>query len=181
MEKKLKQVGGFTLIELLIAITIIGILVTIGLGSFSSTQMKARDAKRKSDLESMARALELYYNDCGSYPVSSSGSIVGCGATGSCATSATTCSWGGAFIRNNVQYMQELPDDPSGDYFYVSTGASYQLYARLENISDGAVPHTGTTARAYQNTTCRSGTLDKCNYGTRSSNADTQGTVVDDD
>lgn len=181
MKKVLKPTVGFTLIELLIVITIIGILVTIGLGSFASTQMKARDAKRKNDLESIARALELYYNDCGSYPVSSSGSIVGCGGTGSCATSAVSCSWGGAFTRNNVQYMLELPDDPSGDYFYVSSGTSYQLYARLENISDGAVPHSGTTARAYQNTTCRSGTLDKCNYGTRSSNASSQGTVVDDD
>lgn len=179
MQRKKARKTGFTLIELLIAITIIGILVAVGLGSFGSAQKKARDAKRKTDLESIARALELYYNDFGSYPVvdSGTGRILGCGTT----AAPTSCSWGGSFTKDGIQYMVELPDDPSGDYWYVSGGASYQLYARLENTSDSAVPHSGATAQAYTGTVCRSGALEKCNYGVRSSNTSTQGTVGTDD
>src|SRR3989344_9497938 len=55
---------GFTLIELLIVITIIGILASLTLASYSGTQQKARDAVRKSDLAQIKRALELAKSDC---------------------------------------------------------------------------------------------------------------------
>ena len=55
---------GFTLIELLIVITIIGILASLPLASYSGTQQKARDGVRKSDLAQIKRALELAKSDC---------------------------------------------------------------------------------------------------------------------
>lgn len=162
---------GFTLIELLVAITILGVLVSVGLGAFSSSQKKARDAKRKSELQSMARALELYYNDYGMYPMGSGGSISnGCGT----AFVPSACSWGGVFTKDSVIYMAELPSDPNGTFYYVSDGVSYTLYARLENTDDGAVPTTGSpaAAAAYSGTTCQSGSSKpKCNYGIKSSNS----------
>ncbi|KKR41619.1 MAG: Type II secretory pathway pseudopilin PulG-like protein, partial [Candidatus Woesebacteria bacterium GW2011_GWB1_40_12] len=56
---------GFTLVELLVVIAILGILATIGLVTFSSSQMRGRDAQRKSDLKQISSALEIYYNDYG--------------------------------------------------------------------------------------------------------------------
>lgn len=64
-----KQVKGFTLLELLVVISIIAILITVGLTSFSTAQKKGRDAKRKSDIKEVQNALEQYYSVCGyNYP-----------------------------------------------------------------------------------------------------------------
>ena len=67
---------GFTLIELLVVITIIGILATFIVASFTSAQRKGRDARRKNDLDAVKKALELVKNDCtgaASYPEPSVG------------------------------------------------------------------------------------------------------------
>ena len=61
---------GFTLIELLVTIAIIAILSGIAIVSFSGQTAKARDARRKSDLENLRQAIEMYYEDNGKYPVS---------------------------------------------------------------------------------------------------------------
>lgn len=50
---------GFTLIELLVVISIIAILSVIGLTLFSSVQKSARDARRKMDIDAIAKALEI--------------------------------------------------------------------------------------------------------------------------
>jgi type II secretion system protein G len=154
--------SGFTLVELLIVIAIIGILASIGLASFNSSQMKSRDAKRKSDFQQLANALELYYNDKGQYPASdASGNILGCkaGAT-------DTCTWGSLTVpfsntTTGTIYMVRLPADPSSTYyFYVSTGTTYKLYARLENTQDKSIISTGVSCGSSIN----------CNFGISSSN-----------
>lgn len=53
--------SGFTLIELLVVITIIAVLSLIGLTAYSSVQQKARDAKRKADVDAVAGAYEANY------------------------------------------------------------------------------------------------------------------------
>lgn len=53
---------GFTLIELLVVISIIGILSTIGFMAFQGVQKTARDTKRKADVATIAKALEMHYN-----------------------------------------------------------------------------------------------------------------------
>jgi prepilin-type N-terminal cleavage/methylation domain-containing protein len=60
---------GFTLIELLVVIAIIGILAAMILTSLAAARVRARDAVRKSDLNQIATALEVYASDNeGTYP-----------------------------------------------------------------------------------------------------------------
>lgn len=54
---------AFTMIELLVVATVIILLTTIGLVSFSQTAVNSRNAKRKADLETMRQALVLYKQD----------------------------------------------------------------------------------------------------------------------
>jgi general secretion pathway protein G len=162
---KLNPEAGFTLIELLIGMVIIGILATLGFGAFTSSQQKARDSQRKSDLKQIGIALEAYYNDVGEYPLDDMQSrIEGCaGLVG--------CDWGESFVDDNgTVYMVDLPADPSSGshYYYDSDGTQYQLYARLENIRDVDVPKDGGGApQEFSGISCGE---DNCNYGMSSVN-----------
>lgn len=134
---------GFTLIELLVTITIIGVLAAISLFGLAGARESARDGRRRSDLESVRTALELYKADCDRYPASISfgSSLRGSGASSRCPVGNT--------------YMQILPTDPvSGRrYVYNSNGSTYELCSSLEQTTSGtASPCTGG---------CGSGT---CNY-----------------
>jgi prepilin-type N-terminal cleavage/methylation domain-containing protein len=53
--------SGFTLVELLIVISIIAVLAVIGLVVYSGIQKRARDAARKGDIGSIAKAMEANY------------------------------------------------------------------------------------------------------------------------
>jgi general secretion pathway protein G len=156
--------AGFTLMEMLIVMVIIGILATLGLGSFQSSQQKGRDSKRKAELKQIGVALEAYYNDHRQYPLSASGLIAGCNGGASCA-------WGTEFVdENGTVYMVELPADPksNGAYFYDSDGTSYQLYTRLENTFDPEVStDTNDDPQVFSGVMC--GELE-CNYGVSSGN-----------
>lgn len=54
---------GFTLVELLITITIMVILMTLAVFSLRSVQANARDEKRKTDIDSIARGLEQRFTN----------------------------------------------------------------------------------------------------------------------
>lgn len=108
---------GFTLIETLVVITIIGIILALSTFGLQGARKATRDAQRKSDLEAIRSALELYKSDNGQYP----GEAVGV----SCDTSAGTCiypcsgcngtDWSGTLIKpllENGKYISYLPIDP---------------------------------------------------------------------
>jgi len=59
---------GFTLIELMIVIVILGILMGTILPRLTGAQSRARDTARIADLNNISQALEVYFNDNGSYP-----------------------------------------------------------------------------------------------------------------
>lgn len=152
--------GGFTLIELLVVTVILGVLAAIGLITFQTSQMKSRDAKRKSDLEQVQRALEMYVNDYGNYPTSAGGKIV----------VGSALDWGTSEFKDSKEtiYMKQLPKDPTGnpEYCYVYEAGppvAYKIYAKLENSQDPrCLGGNCATARAC-------GT-DTYNYGVASSN-----------
>lgn len=49
---------GFTLVELLIVISIIAMLAVVGIVVFQGQQKNARDTRRKSDIQAIAKAME---------------------------------------------------------------------------------------------------------------------------
>jgi prepilin-type N-terminal cleavage/methylation domain-containing protein len=164
---------GFTLVELLVSIIILGVLIASGVASFTSTQKKGRDTKRKNDIRQVALSLETYYNDQGSYPLGhTDGTMIGCKPN-----STVHCSWGDIFQADTdgAVYMLDLPQDPSGlqRYYYVSTDGTYfQIYTRLENLLDADIPRNGSDeGRMFEDLDCSSNSSDAyCNYGISSSN-----------
>jgi prepilin-type N-terminal cleavage/methylation domain-containing protein len=53
---------GFTLIELLVVIAIIGVLSSVVLASLRNSNLKARDAKVKSQLNAIIPIAQIYYD-----------------------------------------------------------------------------------------------------------------------
>lgn len=86
---------GFTLIELLVVVAIIGLLATLSIVALNNARARARDAKRVGDIKQVQTALELYYNDNGTYPD---------------AVSFTAANTG--IATNTIVYMNQAPTAP---------------------------------------------------------------------
>jgi prepilin-type N-terminal cleavage/methylation domain-containing protein len=152
---------GFTLIELLIAITIVGIISSIGLVSYSQTQKLARDTRRKQDLRSIAAALELFYQKNKRYPCTtgwqfSHPNSVTDWLSDKVVAGQSPCRSSGTDLYLTPNFIDFLPKDPINNavnpwaatenysYAYYSGpqygtcvyGKGYWLITRLENESD---------------------------------------------
>lgn len=141
---------------MLVVIAVIGILATgivAAINPMAQIQ-KANDAKRKSDLNQIQKALETYYNDYGYYPASSTDYKI-------------TYPSGGAAVdwdSKTWPYMGAVPKDPSSssrNYAYCSTGGqSYYLYASMNGSGNSPAMAGCPVAACATN----------CNYGVSSSN-----------
>ncbi len=134
---------GFTLVELMIVITVIAILATIAVVSFTRVQKQARDTKRKAEVKSLETALQAYYTEKNTYPVQA----VSADIATALATPLTST------------YINAMPISPNGvpatnansAYHYVSVdGSKYGLCAGLEistvtGTADGASMWRATT------------------------------------
>lgn len=139
------RLSGFSLMELLITVSIIAILIAIGIASYATINKQSRDTKRKSDLEQIRAALEMYRADNGYYPAAGSGSWV----IASLATDATV----GLTPYLVTTYASVVPTDPrvSQSYMYQATNSSgghyygYCVSAALESEdpADTCTPSTG--------------------------------------
>lgn len=149
---------GFTLIELLITITIIAILVIIAIWAITNNLAKARDSKRKSDLERLKIAFEDYYGDNQSYPPDSI--LANCGS------------------NSLSPYLGSIPCDPKTKtpYCYVydtdNNAQNYRIYSSLEFERDPIISELSCdenpTYCGYENECSTWG--NKFNYGVSSAN-----------
>jgi prepilin-type N-terminal cleavage/methylation domain-containing protein len=141
--KKEKRSGGFTLIELLVVIAIIGILSSIVLASLNNARVKARDAKRLSDIKQIQLALELYADaHGGSYP---------------------TTIYASTNPNPIAPYLAASPTDPvnATHYHYASFGTAnacygYHLGASLEQSNPTIMGGAKGQNSGTQGTTCPS-------------------------
>lgn len=162
----MNQKQGFTLVELMIVMVIMGILATIGVTAFISSQVKGRDTTRKGNLKAISQAIEMYYNDKGVYPTGSNGVIPLCytvagAGPGACGKDFPVFK---DSITNGATYMTKFPIDPvsTQKYYYVSSsGTQFQIYAHLENAQDSTI-----ITPAVPTTDCGGA----CNWGLSSAN-----------
>lgn len=165
---KLQKESGLTLVELLLAVGILSVLVS-GIFVLVNPLQKigqANDAKRKSDIVQITRALEIYYQDNAQYPAS----------TGTYTITGT--NWGGAW----PSYMSRLPQDPTAGYTYVyytpnsGTCSNYQCYYIFANLQRGGsdrqacFPGTGNACANAVNYGLSNSCGATCNYGVSSPN-----------
>lgn len=105
---------GFTFVELLVVITIIAVLSGVAAVSFTNTNRRSRDTRRRLDVENIRSALELCRTESGSYPLSVYNSISCDGET----------------------YLVSTPKDPKSgaeySYGFVSS-TSYTITCVLES------------------------------------------------
>jgi len=123
---------GFTLVELLIVIAIMAILSSITVGQFQTAKKKANDVARKSDLNGISKALQMYFADYGEMPVSTNGKIT---------VKGQVSEWGSEFVDGGYVYMKLLPRENNSKlpvYCYKTDAdrKKYALFAQLENTVD---------------------------------------------
>lgn len=106
---------AFTLVELMVTVSIIAILIAIGIASYSSINKRSRDTKRKSDLEQLRSALEMYRAQNGNYPSAGGGSFV------------STTNLAASLVST---YIPAIPVDPQDE-------SPYMYRYRATNVSGG--------------------------------------------
>lgn len=100
MNKKLK---GYTLIEIIVVIAIIGFIASTAMYFYNDARVKSRDVKRLADIQAIAKALGLYYDDYNAYPPSDW-------------YLNEDCNLGWVRISTVLSdYLNPIPDDPNNN------------------------------------------------------------------
>ncbi len=144
-----KKIKGLSLIEILIVVFIIGILSLFITPPIITQLKKARDGKRKVDINLIQKGLEEYYDSTNCYPE----------RLPECAK---------PLIIGVTNILAGIPCDPKNNSFYpyITTGENcspyFKLYAKLERSEDPNIYMTG----------CENGCGPNCayNFGVSSSN-----------
>jgi type II secretion system protein G len=160
---------GLTLIELIVVIAIVGIFAAAVIAALNPFEQlkKSTDAKRKSDIAQLQRALELYYQDRGRYPTSSADYKI--------YINPQTINWGSAW----QPYISKLPADPNLSHTYIyyspatANGQTYYIYANLERgAKDSQVCNAGNACASMSTSGFPAANAcgATCNYGVSSAN-----------
>lgn len=119
----MKKLTGFTLIELLVVVAIIGVLAVVVILNLTASQAKSNDARRKSDVLSIKKAVDAFQSEYDRYPI--------------CETKITACAFSsltsgdngdnlhgtGKYLDSTLgdiaklsQYLPVFPTDPKMEY-----------------------------------------------------------------
>jgi len=151
---------GFTIIELIVVIAIIAVLSGIVMMNVTQYMMKARNAARKEALRQVQKALELYFSENGSYPITTGDAWWGeCTNYGSHPLTGAT----GYVPGLAPDYIGQLPLDPkghnadgtSGCYIYrsvSSNGVAYAYKLMAYHTPEGTFDSTDPFYDSYYNT-----------------------------
>lgn len=124
-----KSRSGFTVVELIVVIVVIGILAAFVIILYSGVQKQARDDRRRTDIATIQKAMELYYSDNGQYPspTGSTGSVINSGWY-----SSGDSSWDVLKAKlTGADAIDELPKDPintPGGKPYITDQFVYAIY-----------------------------------------------------
>ena len=135
----MKRTSGFTLIEMMIVIVVIAILLGVLLPQFRGTQDEAAIQRARSELRTVATALESYYiHNSNAFP--------------STLTSLTTAS---------PRIISSVPDDPfraATDYTYFVSGNSHYYvvvsYGPNRAAEISAISNTGALTGSVTDDVC---------------------------
>lgn len=127
---------GFTIVELLIVVVIIGILAAIVVVAYNGITSQANDSAVESDLATIAKKLEIYKVENGSYPAHNTTELE---AADMKATKSVYMD------RNNLYYCR------STDGQHYSIGA-YSINDSRYYLIDGTV--NSTTDNVYGEANC---------------------------
>ena len=125
-----KKVEALSLIEMLIVVSILGVISMLIAIPISAQLQKARDARRKLDVNIVQGGLEQYYDSTNCYPER----LPECGKS---------------LILGNSDILSEVPCDPKNKSFYpyITTGENcspyFKLYAKLERNDDPNIKMSG--------------------------------------
>lgn len=140
----LKKTGqGFTLIELMVVLAIIGVLTSVVVPAVTGMISKARDVRRRADIQSIALALEMFRDQVGRYPTPDEAGSNACGNW----RSSITADFMAALVANG--YLEAYPSDP------INTGSGCEGYCysyyRYDPPTDGVpVPFYVLGARVLE-------------------------------
>ena len=123
---------AFTLIELLIVVAIIAIVAAIAVPNFLEAQTRSKVSRAKSDMRTIATALEMYRVDRNKYPPDASSGVL-------------------AYVRRlahlttPISYMTSIPSDPfanKGKILEYTSPKPHNPYAFPATTDDFVYPLT---------------------------------------
>jgi general secretion pathway protein G len=135
---------GYTLIEILIVATIIVLLSAAAAVSYSTFLKQSRDAKRKTDLEQIRAALEMYRADNSEY-ISSTQNVY-------CTNPIID------YLTTPTKYIGSIPTDPKSSSSYL-----YRCTISANDYTLGAYLETSPAAVGIPCSYCQTGGI-PCNY-----------------
>jgi general secretion pathway protein G len=123
----LKSQKGMTLLEIIIVVTILASLVAVLGSQVSKMNRKAKVKEAQIQMGELAKALDMYNNDCGHYPSSSDGlAALAPGGESTCQ------NWG------PEPYIKKIPKDPWGTEFqYFLEGSNFVIISLGADKKEG--------------------------------------------